>query len=312
MKLLALSGLIPEQICDIVRFTGYPGERSVAHYCGYAEDYISMVKQDDTVDGAVFPKSCDSCRIMGSYLEDCGKFLYQLNIPARQDELAVDFLAAELEQYQAAVERRFGAVGSIAERVEAVNARNREIRGVYENLANISYREYLEAVHDMLTKPLFEQTVKKDLPEKKASGKRVYLVGSFLSGTELAGVIEDCGMTVVGDNLPESGRLAAMPEADPGGELYREIAACVLRGRLSPTQDNFRQILSADMEEIERKQVNGVIFVTQKYCEPYDYLFSVYQKMLGQKGIAVTKLTLSDSADVRKAGLTLEAFADVI
>ena len=66
------------------------------------------------------------------------------------------------------------------------------------------------------------------------------------------------------------------------------------------------------MEEIERKQVSGVIFVTQKYCEPYDYLFSVYQKMLEQKGIAVTKLTLSDSADVRKAGLTLEAFADVI
>lgn len=331
MKLLALSGLIPEQICDVVRFTGdvpgtasdqdtrgtgrseYARERGVAHYCGYAEDYISAVRQDDTVDGAVFPKSCDSSRIMANYLEDCGKFLYQLNIPARQDELAVEFFAAQLEQYREAVERHFGrTIADVAERTEAVNARNREIRKVYANLEGVSYRAYLDSIHEMLTKPLSEQVVKKDLPVKKGAGKRVYLVGSFLADTEIAGVIEDCGLTVVGDDLPESGRLAAMPEADPGGELYREIAACVLRGRLSPTQDNFRQILLSDMKEIEEKKTDGVIFVTQKYCEPYDYLFSVYKKMLDQRGIQATQITLADSGNERKARLALEAFADVI
>ena len=53
MKLLAMSGLIPEQICDVVRFTQYAGERNLPHYCGYASDFISQVMQDNRIDGAV-------------------------------------------------------------------------------------------------------------------------------------------------------------------------------------------------------------------------------------------------------------------
>ena len=42
MKLLAISGFVPEQICDVVRFTQYGGERNIAHYCGYASDFVSQ------------------------------------------------------------------------------------------------------------------------------------------------------------------------------------------------------------------------------------------------------------------------------
>lgn len=31
MKLLSMSGFVPEQICDIIRFTKYKGERSITH-----------------------------------------------------------------------------------------------------------------------------------------------------------------------------------------------------------------------------------------------------------------------------------------
>ena len=49
MRILALSGFIPEQICDVVRFTGYEGEYNIAQYCGYAADYISQVINDDNL-----------------------------------------------------------------------------------------------------------------------------------------------------------------------------------------------------------------------------------------------------------------------
>ena len=77
MKILSLSGFVPEQICDTVRFTQYEGERTISHYCGYASDFISQVMNDASIDGAVFPKSCDSTRVISSYLAECGKFLYQ-------------------------------------------------------------------------------------------------------------------------------------------------------------------------------------------------------------------------------------------
>ena len=60
-----------------IRFTGYTGERNIAHYCGYAADYISQVMNDRDIDGAVFPKTCDSTRTLTSYLSGSGKFCFQ-------------------------------------------------------------------------------------------------------------------------------------------------------------------------------------------------------------------------------------------
>ena len=70
MRILSLSGFVPEQICDVVRFTQYEGDYKISHYCGYVSDYISQVLNDASIDGAVFPKSCDSSRVISSYLSN--------------------------------------------------------------------------------------------------------------------------------------------------------------------------------------------------------------------------------------------------
>lgn len=84
MKILAMSGFVPEEICDTMRFTQYSGNRNISHYCGYASDFIDQALQDSNVDGVVFPKTCDSTRIIKSYLEEAKKFVYQLNVPSSQ------------------------------------------------------------------------------------------------------------------------------------------------------------------------------------------------------------------------------------
>ncbi|RKJ54141.1 2-hydroxyacyl-CoA dehydratase [bacterium 1XD42-1] len=314
MKILSLSGFIPEEICDTIRFIGYQGEEKISHYCGYAADYISQVLEDDSIDGAVFPKSCDSCRIMGSYLSNCKeKFLYQFGVPARQDGAAETYLAAEIQQYQKAVEGYYKvSITDIPQRIQKVNERNKELISLYENIENISYKFYLKSIHDMLQKPLYEQTVLSELPDKPANGKPIYLVGSFLSNTELAATIENAGMKIVGDNLTESKRLFSGPKLDPSNDIYMDIAAKILHNHLSPTQNNFRCILKNDLEEIKYKNVQGVIFATQKYCEPYDYLFSIYKKMLDEQGIPVLQVVMSNSTDNRKLEFAVEAFADIL
>ena len=108
MKILALSGFVPEPICDTIRFTRYTGDRNISHYCGYASDFISQVLNDPAVDGAVFPKSCDSTRILPSYLAGTGKFCYQLAVPSRRTPEAVRYFADQIRAYQAAVEAHYG------------------------------------------------------------------------------------------------------------------------------------------------------------------------------------------------------------
>ena len=66
------------------------------------------------------------------------------------------------------------------------------------------------------------------------------------------------------------------------------------------------------MDIIKSRDIKGVIFVTQKYCEPYDYLYSVYKKMLDVNNIPSLKISLTNSRDEKNAGLLLETFADMI
>ncbi len=312
MKILSLSGFVPEQICDTVRFTGYSGGRAISHYCGYAADYISQVLNDDSIDGTVFPKSCDSARIISSYLGSADKFLYQLPVPARRDGAAVSYFAGEIRDYKEAVEAHYGVrLEDIKERAEAVNRRNEKIKELYEGLEDISYSDYLCGIHKMLTLPLAEQS----LPEPKAAsagGKRVYLVGSFLAAEGILDTLERSGLNVVGDGLPESGRLVSAAPCKIDGDIYKNISESILSARLSPTQNNFGEILERDIKEIKEKKAVGVIFLTQKYCEPYDYLYSVYEKRLAAEGIRSLKISLSNSEDYKSSELAVEAFSDMI
>lgn len=314
MKLLAISGFIPEHICEVVRFTKYTGERNISHYCGYASDFVSQVINDISVDGAVFPKSCDSTRIISSYLSGSGKFTYQIHVPARSDSAAINFFAASIERYKLAVEQYFKiSLQDIEDRCRALNQRNRELRNVYRSIEDLSFADYLDSVHEMLNSPLNEQKTINPVSRKNAGGHRVFLVGSYLSNLSIVKKIEDVGMSIVGDTLPESGRMLSRADVELNQDnVYYAIAKSILSQRLSPTQNDFQDMIKNDILEMKSKNVKAVIFVTQKYCEPYDYLFSVYKKILDEMGILSLQIQLINSEDERKAELSIASFADIL
>lgn len=313
MNILSFSGFIPEQICDTVRFIRCHGEQKISHYCGYAADFISQALWDPAIDGAVFPRSCDSCRIMNSYLDGCGKFTFRLHVPARRDGPAVRYLAGEIRRYRQAVEAHYGvSLSDIPARAALVNKRNQAVARLYEALPDISFAAYLDMLHTLLRTPLREQSVPDCLPGKPGAGKRVFLVGSTLSSAAAVSAVERAGLAVAGDRLTESKRLFSAPEVPADGDIYENIARSVLGNKPSPTQACFDAILREDLEEIKAKQVRGVVFVTQKFCEAYDYLFAAYRRMLGEQNIPVLRLVLSDSMDGQSFDTPLETFADMI
>jgi benzoyl-CoA reductase/2-hydroxyglutaryl-CoA dehydratase subunit BcrC/BadD/HgdB len=307
-----MSGFVPEQICDITRFQGYAGERNITHYCGYANDFISQVMQDNTLDGAVFPKSCDSSRIICSYLEDTDKFIYQFHVPSRTDEDAVKFFADIIKDYKKSLEEYFREpIEGIDDRVQKINERNLVIADSYRRLEEISYGDYLREIHKELARPLMDHEFKVHASKKKDIRHRVYLIGSFLANETVVDTIENMGLAIVGDNLPESGRVQGR-QTVISDDIYNSIAEEIIGRRLSPTQDNFNRVISEDLEEIKKTGSEAVIFVTQKYCEPYDYLYSVYKKKLDSEGVPSLRIALNDSEDERKVSLAVEAFADMI
>ena len=313
MKILSMSGFVPEQICDTVRFTGFDGSERLSHYCGYAADFIAQVREDDSIDGAVFPKSCDSSRSIGSYLEEAGKFLYSMPVPAVMTDESVAYFAEVLKDYKQKLEQHFNVSISedeIRARDKIISERNSKIAFAYGHLKDFSYASYIREVHSSLNAPY-------DFSESRISagkeGKPVFLIGSFLAAAELADCIEKSGLKIVSDDLPESGRLCMPVKAGVSADdIYTKIASDILSRRTSPTQDRFDELISFDLGEIELTGCKGVIFATQKYCEPYDYLFSVYKKALDEKGIPVLQVLMADSTDGSGKAAALEAFADII
>lgn len=312
MSVLALSGHIPEHIGDIVRFTIYSGERNISSFCGYASDYISQVLHDDSVNAAVYPRSCDSCRVITSYLENSGKKIYQFNIPQGRANIALDYYIECLKKYSKwYYDSDSGIDEVVRKRIELINSRNTEIQRLYQNLDSISFGDYLDRIHNELKKPLDKQCVG-NIDNFTSGGKRVYVFGSLLANTAIAHLIEDCGMKVVADNLPESHRLAFAEPISVTGDIYENIAQSMLRKRLSPTENDFAGIFSSCIEKIKSKNVKGVVFVLQKYCEPYEFAYSALAKRLEDVGIPYMKISCLNSEDIGKAKLQLEAFSDIL
>lgn len=323
MNILSLSGFTPEQICDTVRFTGYDGGSTVSYYCKYVSDFISMVRENPDIDGTVFPRTCDSCRIISSFLGDLkDKFQFCFHVPSRRDGMAMRFLSKEIISYKQAIEEYFHvqiSESQIEDRVLKIQERNEDGRKMYDDLQYISFSAYLSMIHEMLKLPLDNQKIPSDLPKKSSDGseyKRVYLIGSSLCDVKIAEKIEDSGLSIVGDNLPESKRLFMESFTDPyrirRDDIYSQIASSMLSRQLSPTQNNFAALIENDLREIHEKDIKGVIFVTQKYCEPYDFLFSVYKRALSEKQIPALQLSVSGSTHERNLDLSIEAFADML
>lgn len=235
-----------------------------------------------------------------------------MNIPARNDEIAIKYFAKEIEQYKSAIEKHFGtSINDIPERIEKINKRNKIIGDYYNELGKYSYTDYINQVHELLNSPLLEDFTM-SVEEKRNEGIRAFIVGSFLSNTDIARRLEDNGFCIVGDNLPESGRIKDSSIDDIEENVFEAISRNILSRRTSPTQSDFISLINQDLEIIKNKKAETVIFITQKYCEPYDYMYSVYKKVLDQNNIPSLKITLNDSQDDRKVDLLLEAFAGTL
>lgn len=314
MNILSLSGYIPEQICDTTRFSNYQGKMRISHYCGYLADYISQVLEDNRFDGAAFPRSCDSSRTANVYLQKSGKFVYQLPIPSANMVQSTEYLAHNIKIYKDSVERYYcKALTDIKERAEFINSRNSQIAQLYQEVcASGGYAGYLSQIHKILQTPLFQQKIENVSQQKRNTYKRIFLVGSYLCDIHVVEEIENTGLMIAGDNLTESKRLFSAPPVELKGDIYHEIANSILNNRLSPTQNNFLDIIKNDLDEIKKQNIDGVVFVTQKFCEPYDYLYTVYQKAVSECGIPTLRLIGNHTSDYPKVKLLIEAFADRI
>lgn len=150
---------------------------------------------------------------------------------------------------------------------------------------------------------------------KTSSGKLIFLGGSpiFFPNFKLPGLIEEAGLTVIGDDLCSSERLF------PGGVSYSdtsEFGLCLAlaqryhQGCLCPTfADNDRRINNI-LAQLKNTPFQGVVFQSLKGCHPYDLESFTIEPGLKRRGLKFIRLETDYAASDGQNLLTrLEAFA---
>lgn len=118
-----------------------------------------------------------------------------------------------------------------------------------------------------------------------SNGIRLMLTGSLLGGSPLIRLVEELGGEVVFSDICTGGRFLeeVVSSSDPLwslSEAYLQKAPCA---RMYDTERRISYIT----DQVKRTEVQGVLYFSLKFCDPYLYEAPAIQEALSQMGIPV-------------------------
>lgn len=301
-NILYLSNYVPEEIVDLLRFNVFEPVLRIDNFCTYVLNFISRVIHDDNIDGGVIPNSCDSIRAARELTTNrTDKFIHQIKHPIIFSGDSLQHYASEIRFFKNHYESYFNTAiteNEIKKRIRMLEERSCFIRKLYGDLWRISYYSYLEALNTSLASPLEEWKEKLDIHYPACRGKkRLFLVGPYLGDLSIIRTIEENNGNIVGDDLTNSKRYftpGRLPVEIKPRDVYETVALRNLTRFPSPSMNRFHYIIEKNLEEIKQKEVKGVIFVYQKYCEPHEYIYPLLKKTLDKNNIPSLKIQIEN------------------
>jgi benzoyl-CoA reductase subunit C len=150
-----------------------------------------------------------------------------------------------------------------------------------------------------------------------AVGPRLFLVGAVLDEPRLLDLLQDLGAQVVGDDLCSGSRHfydQVSAEGDPAGaDPIDALANYYLRRppcptKLHPTHDSDRYLL----DQMRQVQAQGVIFVVEKFCEPYAFDYALIRLALDKANVPYLLLEMEQMPSLEALRTRLQAFVEIL
>jgi len=252
------------------------------------------------LDLITLPSLCDSMR--GFYgiwkqISD-NPYAYLLHYPTNRSEEAFEYFAEEVERFKNFMEKFAGKEVSekdLKKAVDVYNENRRLLKKLYwlrrRESPPISGVEALEVVLSSMTTPkdlhnqlleklLSEITKREEYPEGRV---RLLVSGHIIDDPEVLNVIEDSGGIVVSDDLDSGSRYfwslvdSAANPIEGIGRRYVKIPSPYG----SPVTDriNYLKVMAKAF------QVEGIVFLTRKFCEPYLFDYVTLGRAVKEEGI---------------------------
>ncbi len=292
----------------------------------------------DFLDGMVLPHQCDSIdrtSDVWAYNLELPYFHF-LNVPHMTDGPSFEFMKEIVRIFIGTLEKFTGAKitdDALRQAIAAHNENRQLIRDLYalrkSNPPRISGSEMIKVLVAAMSLPVDESTalvqsviaeVEQRGPAAQVMKKRIMLVGDQIDDVALTDIIEGAGAWLVTDDISIGAKMH-LPDADTTADPVSAIAERILRKLKLPTLaesgTTYEEGLDSRFGHLRRHiddfNVDGVILVVYKYCDPYGFEVPSMKGFIESKGTPV--LYIEDEYSTSALGrmkTRVEAFLEMI
>jgi len=313
---------------------GIPFSRADAHFqgfaCSYTRSLLELLARGEMeyLDALILPHTCDALRAFDLVVKEISKIKYveTFRPPRIKDNAAsVKYLKEELERMR----KRLGEITGHYPSLEEIRAGSETINNLKAALnevkkqmkaGRVKPREYFSAVQagmvgekEEITK-LVQEFLKEASDRKpEARPRKIVLAGKVAEPIEILDEIEASGFQVVDDLLVNGSRYVKSTvdlNQDPIQALAdAQLAKMPVAGMYDKEKSRGERII----QKVRRTAAHAVIFLVQKFCEPYEIDVVGVEEELKKAGIPMLKLESDyQTSSVAPLRTRIDAFAEML
>ncbi len=319
LEILTAGGVVPYRIMgDVYRSPDHADSYIEDIMCPYARSTFdtALTGNYEFCEGLIFPHSCDNvCKLYDIWrLHIKPTFSHFVNVPHSFSQPSYEFFEQEIIRFKKGVERviqREITDGQISRAIELHNQNRALVRELYElkkpDPPLLSGSETMKTIIAVMSLPVEEsnkllrsviEEVKQRKPNPVNRGVRVLVVGACIDDPAFIELVEECGGSVVADELCVGTR-PYWHDVKPTNGPLKSLAVRYLEGIDCPR--TYKEQVGTYVENLDNRfghirrfaeefKVRGVIFYMMRFCDIFNIDFPEmkgYMEKLGFRGLFV-------------------------
>jgi len=301
-------------------------------YCPFCRDVLAqgLKGRYDYMKGIMISQSCLHLRQSFTSWRNHVPvdYAYYLYMPAKvQTKHAYPYLKSEFEKFKKSLEDWTGRKitdDALRETAELYNENRRLMHEVYDLRKQadppVSGLEAMVMVASsfFVDKKDHNAELKRILPELKnrkldhETGSRLMIVGSEDDDTEFVKMVESVGATIVSDDHCTGSRYF-WNLTEFNGDIMQDIANRYVDRPPCPSKDwEERQRFPHVLQMANDFNVDGIILIQQKFCDPHECDIPVLKQYLNDNDIPTLFLEFDVTVPLGPMRIRVEAFLEIL
>ncbi|UCC21227.1 MAG: 2-hydroxyacyl-CoA dehydratase [Promethearchaeota archaeon] len=300
------------------------------NHCIWAKNILEQAIEgfNDDVKGVITTHGCDCTNREFDIWIECIKleFLYFLNAPLKRNEAALKFFIEDIKELIKQLEEKFN-VSITPEKLSKAIKKMNQVRSLLREISDYRGKMILKGseFHDLVKQvqkmdknkalEILESKLKElktQKPQVEKEIRKILLTGSVIDDTEFIRFLESLGFHIIIDDLC-IGTKYFWNNVNENEEPLKALAEYHLNKPIYSTKFPSYKRFDILKNLAQEFNVDGVINIAQKFCEPILYDHPYFNKKFKELGIPYLFVEIEYSRESFKQLTTrFEAFKEII